>query len=324
MPDKIYKHKAPGQRRKANPFLFVRLLGIALFIFILSSIDLQELWDNIRKVRIDFLLYGLAFQLLLLLVKGIRWHLLNKGSRHKHEIIKSFGEFFESYAIGVITPGRVGELMKAGHAKGKSRILQTGFRILIERGLDIGIFVVISGAASLFAYIDLIPKSLSILILAAGIIIFFLSALLMKSRAALRFTQKILNSLPFINLDLEFSFQHISNSVHLSVIALSLISNFSAFTSCYMLAIGLNFNLSFLYISGGIAIAGLLNMLPITVMGLGTREGTFLLLFKPMAEPLILAFSGLVFLVAQIGGGLISLILGQLFLFAAKKKGEKN
>ena len=319
MHNKTDKYEAPGQRRKINPFLFVRLLGIALFIYILTTIDLRELWDNIRKVRIDFLLYGLAFQLILLLVKGLRWHLLNKGSRDKHEIIKSFGEFFESYAIGVITPGRVGELMKAGHAKGKSRILQTGFRILIERGLDIGFFVIIAGAAFLFAYMDLIPKSLSILILAAGIIIFFLSALLMKSRASLRFTQKILNSLPFLNLDLEFSFQHISNSVHVSVIALSLISNFSAFISCYMLAIGLNFELSFLFVSGGIAIAGLLNMLPITVMGLGTREGTFLLLFKPMAEPLILAFSGLVFLVAQIGGGLISLILGQLFLFAAKK-----
>jgi hypothetical protein len=32
----------------------------------------------------------------------------------------------------------------------------------------------------------------------------------------------------------------------------------------------------------------------------------------------------LVFLVAQIGGGLVSLILGQLFLIAAKKNNEKK
>lgn len=106
----------------------------------------------------------------------------------------------------------------------------------------------------------------------------------------------------------------------ISIVLLSIISNLSAFLSCYMLAIGLNFDLSFLFVSGGIAIAGLLNMLPITVMGLGTREGTFLLLFKPMAEPLILAFSGLVFLVAQVGGGLMSLILGQLLLLSVREK----
>ena len=61
-------------------------------------------------------------------------------------------------------------------------------------------------------------------------------------------------------------------------------------------------------------------MLPITIMGLGTREGIFLLLFQPMTEAMILAFSGLVFLVAQIGGGIISLILGYIFLSFADKR----
>ena len=69
-----------------------------------------------------------------------------------------------------------------------------------------------------------------------------------------------------------------------------------------------------------VAIAGLFNMLPVTVMGLGTREGTFLVLFKPMARSKILAFSGLVFLVAQIGGGLLSLVLGQIFLGMARRE----
>ena len=110
----------------------------------------------------------------------------------------------------------------------------------------------------------------------------------------------------------------------MSVILLSIASNLSYFISCYFIAVGLSYNYPILFISGVVAIAGLLNMLPITIMGLGTREGTFLLLFKPLAEPLILAFSGLVFLVAQIGGGLVSLILGQLFLIAAKKNNEKK
>jgi len=110
----------------------------------------------------------------------------------------------------------------------------------------------------------------------------------------------------------------------MAVILLSLASNFSYFISCYFLALGLNFDQGFLFISGAVAIAGLLNMLPVTVMGLGTREGTFLILFKPLAEPLILALSGLVFLVAQIGGGLVSLLLGQVFLsMSSTRKQDK-
>jgi uncharacterized membrane protein YbhN (UPF0104 family) len=78
--------------------------------------------------------------------------------------------------------------------------------------------------------------------------------------------------------------------------------------------LGVNLPVSFLTVSGGVAIAGLLNMLPITVMGLGTRELTFLYVFKTFSEAQVLALSGLIFLVAQIGGGIIALILGQIFL----------
>jgi len=304
--------------------MLIRLLGIGLFIFILTTIDLGELWKNIRQVRVDYFLYAMAFQLLLLMAKALRWHLMNNGSRSKEQVIRSFGEFLESYAVGVITPGRLGELMKAGHATGKKKVLETGFRILIERGLDIGFFVIIAGAAFMFAYTGMITDAAGIIILVSGGLIFLLSMVLMKSKSALRRTQKALNSIPYLKLDMELSFLHISNLTYVSVILLSVISNFSAFISCYMLALGLDFELSFLFISGGIAIAGLLNMLPVTVMGLGTREGTFLLLFKPMAEPLIIAFSGLVFLVAQLGGGLMALLLGQLFLYNSRRAKRGN
>ncbi|RLD40013.1 MAG: hypothetical protein DRI83_00075 [Bacteroidetes bacterium] len=318
MGKKINSNANPGKKCILSPFLFIRLIGIALFIFILTNINLEELWDNIRKVEIGFLFYGILFQLILLLAKGMRWHLMNKGGRSTYSIIRSYGEFFESYAIGVITPGRLGELVKAGHAEGKKSTIETVFRIIIERGIDIGFFVIVAGAAFLFAYTGLIPVIPAIIILIAGSIIFILSMVLMKSDASLSFTQNLLNKLPFLKLDLKFSFRHLDNSNFLFVIILSLISNFSAFLSCYMLALGLNFELSLLFVSGGIAIAGLINMLPITIMGLGTREATFLLLFKPMAEPLILAFSGLVFLVAQISGGLIALLLGQVFLIMTR------
>jgi len=314
---------APKNNRKSghfNPFLLIRLFGVILFIYILSLIDLHELWENIRNIKTEFLLYGLAFQFILLIVKGFRWHILNNGSKYSQDIVRSMGEFLESYAIGVITPGRLGELMKAGHAKEKNRVMETGIRIIIESGIDVGVFVIVAGTASVIAYAHLIPASVSYLILIAGIVIFFFSIFLMRSSALTRLAQKLLNNIPFLKHSFQLNFRPIKSGIMISIVLLSIISNLSAFLSCYMLAIGLNFDLSFLFVSGGIAIAGLLNMLPITVMGLGTREGTFLLLFKPMAEPLILAFSGLVFLVAQVGGGLMSLILGQLLLLSVREK----
>jgi uncharacterized protein (TIRG00374 family) len=314
-------HIKTGRKKKRfSPFLLIRLLGIAVFIYILSTVDLKVLWENIKDVNTAFLFYGIAFQVLLLFLKAIRWHILNSGSRKCPEVMRSFGEFFESYAIGVITPGRIGEMVKAGHAKEKNRIMETGLRVIIERGFDFGIFVSVAALALIYAFPGKGVVPLGILILLGGILIFSIAIVFLRSASATRFAQKILNKLPFLKLNLQLAFKKRSNTIQLLIILLSIAGNLSYFVSCYFLAAGLSIESSILYISGAVAVAGLLNMLPITVMGLGTREATFLLLFKPLAEPLILAFSSLVFLVAQIGGGLISLILGQLFLYATRKK----
>jgi len=312
--------QTPRKKRKIKIFSLIRLLGIGLFIYILSTVKLDVLWANIQKIDTTFLLYGIGFQLLLLFLKAIRWHVLINRSNKANEIKRNFGEFFESYAIGVITPGRAGEIIKAGHAKEKNRMMETGIQVFIERGFDLGIFIIIAGLAFVLAFPREGAILSGILILLGGIAIISLAFIFLHSSSATRFAEKLLNKIPYLKLNLNLSYTKRSNGVQLIVILLSMASNLSAFLSCYFLAVGLSFDFSFLYISGVIALAGLLNMLPITVMGLGTREATFLLFFQPLAEPLILAFSGLVFLVAQIGGGLTSLILGQIFLHTSKKK----
>ena len=317
-------HKNNRKPQRFSPFQLIRLLGVALFIYILTTVDLNALWQNIRKVDAEFLLYGVCFQLLLLFLKASRWHILNMGTKKWIDIFQSFGEFFESYAIGVITPGRLGELVKAGHAKEKNRIMEAGIRVVVERGFDLGIFVVIAGLAFIYTFNEELATIIGILFLFAGLLILSLALIFMRSAKATSLVQKTLNKLPFLSLNLNLSFRKRSRNVQISVVVLSVASNLSYFISCYFLAVGLSFTYSFLFISGAVAVAGLLNMLPVTIMGLGTREGTFLLLFKPLAEPLILAFSGLVFLVAQIGGGLTSLVLGYTFLYIAGKKSKEK
>lgn len=300
--------------------MLIRLIGIAFFIYILLTVDISGLWLKMKEVRTDFLAYAVFFQLLLLFLKAIRWHILNNGTMIMKEVFRSFGEFFESYAIGVITPGRLGEMVKAGHAREKNRIMETGIRVVVERGFDLGIFLFVAGIALWISFPDPAAMLAGILILMAGTGVLFLAFIFMVSPKATSLAEKMLNGLPFLKLNLQLGFRKRKPLSRLFIIVLSVAGNFSYFISCYFLAAGLLFELSFLYISGAVAIAGLLNMLPVTIMGLGTREGTFLLMFKPLPEPLILAFSGLVFLVAQIGGGLLSLFLGQFFLFLSRNR----
>ena len=314
MPKETIKNK---KTKKVKWFSLLRILGIVIFIIVLFNVDLAEIWEHIKKVKISFLLIAILFQIILLIVKGIRWHILNDGSKNRQSVFQSLGEFMESYAIGVITPGRLGELMKAGYQNTKEKIIASGIRVIAERGLDIGFFIIIAACALIWASLIVLNQYISLLILLGGLMIFVLAILLIGSRKIYSWGDKWVKNI-------SETYKYRSRKEILIIVLLALVSNLSYFVSCYFLALGVDLPITFLTVSGGVAIAGLLNMLPITVMGLGTRELTFIYVFKSFSEAQILALSGLIFLVAQIGGGVIALILGQLFLNLKPKKTKED
>lgn len=299
-------------------FLLLRLTGIVLFIFILTRIDLREMWEHLITANAGLFLAGAGFQVLLLFLKAYRWYLLSPGARQQGNLAQSFGEFFESYAIGVVTPGRMGEILKAGYSRQRSGIVGSGLRVIVERGLDLGFFLLIAGASLAFASLVEVSYLWGWLVIVFGSGITTIAVILLLSKKALNTVNRFLLKVRIIKEPVEYTGQPAGDN--LLIFLLSAASNLSYFISCYFLGLAMQMDVLFLYLSGGVAIAGLLNMLPVTVMGLGTRELTFLYVFNEAARAKVMAFSGLVFLVAQAGGGLISLVAGQAFLMAAKKK----
>jgi uncharacterized protein (TIRG00374 family) len=300
-------------RKKRFPwFKLLRLAGIILFIIIISQVDVKSIWFEIRKANAWFILFALLFQVLLLLTKGMRWHLLNTSNQSQN-IIQSFGEFFESYAIGVITPGRFGELMKAGYQNKREQVIASAIRVGAERGADVGFFVLIAGIALYAGNMVNLSQTAGIITIGFGLLVFMIGVLLVSSK-------KINQLLDRFITNFSDTFIHRQTSNVFYIICLSVISNVFYFVSCYIVAAyALHLDISLLSTSGGVAVSGLLNMLPVTVMGLGTREMTFLYIFNTYPQNQVLALSGLIFAVAQVGGGLISLLLGQIFLQISKK-----
>jgi len=301
-----------------NWFLLLRLAGIVLFIVVLSRTDLGELWGWMKEVDRTYLLLAIFFQFLLLIVKSWRWYILNETGFDLKKLIRRSGEFFEGYAMGVITPGRVGELMKAGHAGSRKGILRAGLRVIAERGMDLSIYFVIAGIAISHAVLPGIEPFWGWLILFTGTAGMILSLLILMSPGLVRWAEKLMKMIRLLKKDIALDFHQRSFTNTLGFFGMSLFSNLSYFVCCYFLATGVGMDLPVISVSGGVATAGVLNTIPVTVMGLGTREVTFLYVFQTFPQAQVMAFSGLVFLVAQIGGGLISLLLGQALLWKFK------
>lgn len=316
------KHNARKIGWKKSFFLLLRLSGIIIFVIVISRVDLKAMWDHMKEVSLWVVMVSALLVISQVLLKGIRWYFLNKGTSNEKGLARSFGEFFESYAIGIVTPGRLGELIKAGYAQGKGGVMGAGVRVLIERGFDFGIFLMIAGSALAWGRLVEINSLWGLLPVAIGFISVGFSLSLMRSPRINNFISRILIRLRLIREPLEFMRR--SAGFSWGLLGISIVSNLVYFSSCYIIASDLAMRAGFLYISGGVAIAGLLNTIPMTIMGLGTREVTFIFVFNEFSRPLVMALSGLIFLIWQVGSGLLSLALGELFLIRSGRGRTKE
>jgi uncharacterized membrane protein YbhN (UPF0104 family) len=302
----------------------IRFAGVVLFVVVLARTDLAELWGYMKQVAASSLLIGIGFQMLLLVVKSWRWYILNEEGYDRRTFLSRSGEFFEGYAIGVITPGRFGELMKAGHAGTKKGILGAGLKVIAERGMDLSIFFVIGGIAIMHQALPGVGPVWGRIVLSIGIAGMLLAFLILWSPAVVRFAEIPLRWIRQLGRNESMGFRHKSLPSTFLFLILSVTGNLCYFTCCYFLATGVGLDITMVETSGGVAAAGIANTIPITVMGLGTREVTFLYVFQAFPQAQVLAFSGLVFLIAQIGAGLVSMILGQWLLFKFKVQSSKS
>jgi uncharacterized protein (TIRG00374 family) len=307
-------------KNRFNWFLLLRLAGIALFIVVLSRTNLEEMWNWLKNVDGWMVFIALVFQLMLLFFKCWRWFMLNEDEIKTGTIYQRFGEFLEAYAVGVVTPGRMGEVMKAGHAKGRTSVVNSGLLVIAERGLDLSLFFCMAGLALILGYLSVMSPAvgyLMILITIAGI---FISFSILLFPGAVRLIESLMKRFHIISSDQSLNFIPKKRKTIASFILLSLFSNLSAFLSFYFLALAVMISLDFMVISGSVALAGVINTIPVTIMGLGTRDVTLLYVLSEIPKTQVLAFSGLILLISQAGGGLIALLTGQYFLFLAKKR----
>jgi len=305
-------------KRKKILTLF-RLLGVALFVYIIFRVDLEAAAQALLIAKANPLALGILLQLVVLLSKGIRWHLMNDGRNQWKYWALSLGRFYESYAIGVVTPGRMGDLLKAGHESGRSKMLGSGLRVLAERGIDIGIFIGFAGLSALSGYYIVMKPVISWLIITGGSLVLALSVLILTSYWFTHTFNRLFSVMPGQTKKLAIEARRYPPLITAWIMVLSVVSNFSYFLSCYYLGKAVGIEAGFVLISGAVAISGLLSMLPVTIMGLGTRELAFLYVFKVFDQGIVIAFSLMLMLVAQIGGGLISFAAGQYLLLRTRK-----
>jgi uncharacterized protein (TIRG00374 family) len=157
--------------------LLVKLAGSVIILIVLFRfIDFDRDSFLLTLKNLDTRLYTLSLTgvVLVLGIKSFRWLRIIQADGHTYKFSRSFGAYMASFTIGIITPGRIGEIARLYYLRQETEIgfLPAFKTIVSDRIFDLGVLVML-GIAGLLHYATegLVSTYLAIL---AGILIFFL------------------------------------------------------------------------------------------------------------------------------------------------------
>jgi uncharacterized protein (TIRG00374 family) len=282
------------------------LVGIALFLIILSRINLNDLIEIITHTNVLFLFLAFLVNCIAILLKSLKWKIIVNSVKPDFSLEVSVVASFVGFSFSTITPAKLGDFIKVLYITDENCSLGKSIStIVIDRLIDIILlfsiaFIGIYGF-SVFYHIEILSIGTIVLIIAgilAGLYIVLnkplLSTLLkpffnifvpkhLKSKIALYYDDF------FTGL---FTFYY-DRARFFSSISVGIISWIPPFVYGYLLALSIGIDTGVLFFVLVIPVLSLLDLLPISISGIGTRDVALVFLFglKGISPEQAVAFS---------------------------------
>ncbi|MDP6561888.1 MAG: lysylphosphatidylglycerol synthase transmembrane domain-containing protein [Candidatus Peribacteraceae bacterium] len=242
----------------------LKLIGVLLFILILTQIDRAQMLQvlaniSIAHLAVMFLLFPVTYA-----IKSYRWHILTRHAGKEVHFVESFLVYCSGLFFGIVTPGRIGELIKVPALTTRGVPTQSAVILTIfERIID-AMFMGVIGIAAIGI---LWSWALAGAIAACGAMILCIGIAL--KNPLLRFIPTVQSTL----------------AQWPTLLSLTFIAWVIYFLQLIILQRGFGFSVPILPFISIMTIAGIVAMMPIAPAGLGTRDAVVALLFSSFAVP---------------------------------------
>ena len=264
------------------------IIGILILGIILSRVDFRYAIRTLKGIHIPLLVSVSLITLPQLFLKSLRWRCLLRAQGINYGIAHSFVTYAKGIYFGMITPGRSGELIKVMYLKNEKNVdVGEAFSsVLLDRFFDLYVLIIIS----IFSCLKFSVTQPMVWAFLVGVIIFIPFVVIgIKVDVLRRFFQKILDNF-ILKKKSKFLREHLGSFYHgvkkisfaslLLSFLLSLCVYSMFFAQCYFLSRLISLDISFMNVVFISSIASLVAVLPISVLGIGTRDATIVYFFS--------------------------------------------
>jgi len=299
---------------------WLRLIGLALLLFLFWQIDVWKLVTVLTQVAPLLLGFAILLNIPQISLKAFRWRWLLRAQQTQYGIWAATLSYFGSIFIGLLTPGRLGEFVKAMHVNQDCDVPmgQAFSSVLADRLFDLYALLLVGGMAllSLTAWRHInsvLGLILLTLILTLPMVAFLHNGVfnrIQRLGSHLGRLGQWLSASQSWLLELRAGLRQLSLPWLLAGMGLTVLAYGIFFGQCYLLALALRLKVSFAQVSFAVALGSLVTLLPISISGLGTREAAIVTYLGTVGVPaeMALSFSLLVFFTFYVAGGLMGAV----------------
>lgn len=309
--------------RKTTSFL--PLLGVLIFLYIVYRTGVSNIIDALSNINLLYLFIFVPFFLILItFVRGYKWKLIiDSLVKKKIPLLRSSKITLIGFFVGFITPGRIGDFVRSFYLKKdrKLNLAESFSTVFVDRFIDL-IVVLVFGVISVLIFSKYFNTNIFYGLIIISIIAIIGLYIIQKKKTVKIFLR------PFYNLLVPEKYKtKISKSFNdfydniikykrnkkllFRVLVLNILNWFVIFTYMYFIALICDLNVSFLYILIISPLVVLVEIIPISVSGIGTREAAlvFLLSFVNISAGVAVSYS----LIYMVLAGWTFSLLGMLF-----------
>ena len=259
-----------------------KLLGPALLVYILWRIDLGVLLDRLADVSVWLYVAALALGLVTPMFKAIRWRgIVRANPGADLPVLRSYAYYLAGAFLGAVTPGRVGELYKVSYLRDHGLSFgRSAATVLVDRIFDV-VAPLVLGCIGLALHPDMPGADLGklvglVAIAAAGLA----AAYIMRNRLRtmlLRIITKLSGPDRSEQIDQSLSdfaagVRAVGPGVYAACVILTLAAWAVYCGQREVIALAIGMDVDVVYFAVVFTVAALLSMLPISIVGIGTRD----------------------------------------------------